>query len=82
MFLCKVVIVIILLHYRVVTLVADKLKTLVRLYITNCIRQPQRKPPRVLSYNHDLAVCNHRERGHTSPACIKEHAITTMILQI
>ena len=63
-------------NHRVVTLVADKLKKpLVRLWlcITNCIMQPQSKLPR-LSYNHDLAVCNHYERGHTSPACIIEHA--------
>ena len=48
---------------------------MVRLCITNCIRQPLRKLPR-LSYNHDLALCNHpsshREDGRSPGQLQKE----------
>ena len=59
----------------------DKLKIHCEwLCIANCIRLPQRALPRI-SYNQDLVVIVTTEEGVT-PACIKEHAITTMILQI
>ena len=47
-------------NHWVVTLVAEELKRqqLCSVKFANCIRQPQRKLPR-LSYNQDLAVSNH-----------------------